>query len=160
MTTIRLPTDTDSGSVINIIESFYKEYEGCVLLINEEEPELKNSASAFSSIGGNFWVAQDEHNEVVGTIAVAPADAPGSARIQKLYVTMGARGCGLGVTLCSLAEKTALNFGADWIMLYTDTRFVNSHRLYEPLGYTRLSGEQRRADASNLIEFLYSKPLK
>ena len=33
-------------------------------------------------------------------------------------------------------------------------------RLYERLGYNRLPGEQKRADASNSVEYLYSKTLK
>ena len=46
------------------------------------------------------------------------------------------------------------------MMLYTDTRFTEAQRLYERLGYNRLPGEQKRADASNSIEYLYAKILK
>ena len=160
MSTIRPATDADAENVISIIDSCYREYEGCVLLVDEEEPELKNPASAFAEMGGNFWVAEDENKDIVGTIAVAPADAPGYARIHKLYVAKAARGQGLGSKLCSLAETAAIDFGADWMVLYTDTRFTDAHRLYERLGYNRLPGEQKRADASNSIEYLYSKTLR
>mgnify|MGYP001192255719 CR=1 FL=1 len=70
------------------------------------------------------------------------------------------RGQRLGSELCALAERAAQDFGADWMMLYTDTRFTEAHRLYERLGYNRLPGEQKRADASNSIEYLYAKILK
>ena len=160
MTTIRPATDADAEGVIAVIDACYREYEGCVLLIDEEEPELKSPASSYAAIGGSFWVAEDDAHHVVGTIAVAPADAPGYARIHKLYVAKPARGQGLGTELCTLAETTAQDFGADWMVLYTDTRFTEAHRLYERLGYHRLPGEQKRADASNSIEYLYSKTLK
>jgi len=151
---------TDAPAVIEIIDGCYREYEGCVLLVDEEEPELRAPASAFAEMGGAFWVAEDEATGIVGTIAVAPADAPGTARIHKLYVAKEARGRGLGAKLCTLAEEMAQEFGADWMVLYTDTRFIQSHRLYERLDYNRLPGEQRRADASQSIEYLYSKTLK
>ena len=160
MATIRPATDADADSVIAVIDSCYREYDGCVLLVDEEEPELKSPASSFAAIGGSFWVAEDDAEGVIGTIAVAPADAPGYARIHKLYVAKQARGRGLGSELCALAERAAQDFGADWMMLYTDTRFTEAHRLYERLGYNRLPGEQKRADASNSIEYLYAKILK
>ena len=46
------------------------------------------------------------------------------------------------------------------MMLYTDTRFTEAHRLYERLGYTRLPSEQKRADATNSMGYLYAKMLK
>jgi len=160
MTTIRPATDADSSAVIEIIDACYREYDGCVLLVDEEEPELKAPASAFADLGGGFWVVETETDGVVGTIAVAPADAPGYARIHKLYVAKAARGKGLGTKLCAWAEDAAQDFGADWMVLYTDTRFTEAHRLYERMGYHRLPGEQKRADASKSIEYLYSKSLK
>ena len=46
------------------------------------------------------------------------------------------------------------------MMLYTDTLFTEAHRLYERLGYNRIPGERKRADASYSIEYLYAKILK
>ena len=83
MATIRPVTDADADSVIAVIDSCYREYDGCVLLVDEEEPELKSPASSFAAIGGSFWVAK---KYAEGVIAMAPADAPVYARIHKLYV--------------------------------------------------------------------------
>ena len=60
MATIRPVTDADADSVIAVIDSCYREYDGCVLLVDEEEPELKSPASSFAAIGGSFWVAEDD----------------------------------------------------------------------------------------------------
>lgn len=159
MTTIRPARDEDAPDVIRVIDTCYREYEGCVLLVDKEEPELKAPASAFAELGGAFWVAETDDG-IVATCAVAPADAPGFARIHKLYVAKDARGQGLGAKLCALAEETAEGFGADRMMLYTDTRFTEAHRLYERLGYHRPPGEQHRADASHSVEYYYAKTLK
>ncbi|MDD9876108.1 MAG: GNAT family N-acetyltransferase [Magnetovibrio sp.] len=162
MPTIRPATDADADAdaVIDIIDGCYREYDGCVLLVDEEEPALKAPASAFAEIGGAFWVAETETDGIIGTIAVAPADAPGYARIHKLYVAKKARGRGLGAKLCVLAEEMALGFGADRMVLFTDARFTEAQRLYERLGYHRLPGAQKRADASHSVEYFYSKSLK
>lgn len=76
MPTIRPATDADSAHVIEIIDSCYRDYDGCVLLVDEEEPELRAPASAYAELGGGFWAAEDGDG-IVGTIAVALADAPG-----------------------------------------------------------------------------------
>jgi len=44
-------------------------------------------------------------------------------------------------------------------MLYTDSRFLDAHRLYERLGYIRQPGLVQRADASNSVEYVYTKKL-
>ena len=156
---VRDVDDADAPQVIDLISDVYDEYQGCVLLVDEEEPELKSPATSFGSSGGRFWVA--ECNErICGTVALTPTDAPGVARLQKLYVASAARGRGVGATLCKLAERAAReDMKAGMMMLYTDSRFLNAHRLYERLGYKRQPGLLHRADASNSVEYVYTKKL-
>lgn len=156
---VREATDDDAEQIIELIEDVYSEFQGCVLLVDEEEPELRAPKSAYDKIGGRFWVAEC-HGRVCGTIALTPTDAPHVARLHKLYVSSAARGRGLGRTLCSLAEDAAKqSMSAEMIMMYTDSRFLNAHRLYEHLKYKRLPGLMQRADASNSVEYVYTKKL-
>ena len=46
-----------SSAGIAAIDSCYRKYYGCVLLVDEEEPELKSPASSFAAIDGSFWIA-------------------------------------------------------------------------------------------------------
>lgn len=156
---VRDADDTDAERVIDLISGVYDEYPGCVLLVDEEEPELKAPATSFSHMGGRFWVAECQ-GRVCGTVAITPTDAPGVARLHKLYVANAARGRGIGETLCKLAERWARDdMKADMMMLYSDSRFLDSHRLYERLGYARQPGLLQRADASNSVEHVFTKRL-
>ncbi|WNK00662.1 GNAT family N-acetyltransferase [Thalassospiraceae bacterium LMO-JJ14] len=156
---VREATDDDAEDVIQLIGEVYDEFQGCVLLVDEEEPELKAPQTAFANLGGHFWVAECQ-DRICGTIALTPTDAPRVARLNKLYVSDAARGRGLGETLCQLVERTAKDeMNADMIMLYTDSRFLDAHRLYERLGYHRQPGLMQRADASNSVEYVYTKKL-
>jgi len=156
---VREATVDDAKQVIDLIEGVYSEFQGCVLLVDEEEPELRAPKTAYDQIGGRFWVAECR-GQVCGTIALTPTDAPRVARLHKLFVASAARGRGLGKTLCQLAENAArLEMSAEMIMMYTDSRFLNAHRLYERLEYNRLPGLMQRADASNSVEYVYTKKL-
>lgn len=156
---VREAQDADAENIIQLIDGVYGEYQGCVLLVDEEEPELKSPASAFARLGGSFWVAECQ-GRLCGTVALTPTDAPGVARLQKLYVSSAARGRGIGETLCKLAERAAREeLNADLMMLYTDSRFLDAHRLYERMGYGRQQGHLQRADASNSVEYVYTKRL-
>lgn len=156
---VRPATDEDSDQVIQLIEDVYAEYQGCVLLVDEEEPELRKPASSFYKLGGRFWVAECS-DQICGTVALTPTDAPHVARLHKLYVSPSARSRGIGETLCNLVERTAReDMRAEMMMLYTDSRFLDAHRLYERLMYARQPGLVHRADASKSVEYVYTKPL-
>lgn len=156
---VRPVTDNDADRVIELIGEIYSEYQGCVLLVDEEEPGLRAPASSFYKLGGKFWVAECG-DQLCGTVALTPTDAPHVARLHKLYVSPSARGRGIGQALCNLVERTARDdMSADMMMLYTDSRFLNAHRLYERLGYARQPGLVHRADASKSVEHVYTKRL-
>ena len=156
---VRPATDDDAKQIIELINEVYSEYQGCVLLVDEEEPELRAPATAYYKLGGKFWVATcGDH--LCGTVAITPTDAPHVARLNKLYVSPSARGRGIGEAFCNLVERTARDdMSADMMMLFTDSRFLNAHRLYERLGYTRQPGLVHRADASKSVEHVYTKRL-
>ncbi len=156
---VREATDADTDAVIALIEAVYGEFQGCVLKVDDEHPELKEPKSAFGRLGGTFWVAECQ-GRICGTVALTPTDAPRVARLSRLFIASAARGRGLGETLCELVERTAKDeMQADMMMLYTDSRFLDAHRLYERLGYLRQPGLVHCADASNSIEYVYTKKL-
>lgn len=160
---IRIATDDDADGIIALVADCYAEYAGCVLLVDEEAPDLRQPASAFGRILGNVWVALDEtakdDPKIVGVVAYAPTDAPGMARIHRLFVNARYRGHGIGPRLSALAEDAACTGGADIMMLYTDSRFERAQRMVERYGYHRQKGARRLADASNSLQYTYTKTL-
>ena len=157
---LRPARDEDGDDLIRIMASAYAEYEGCVLDVDREEPDLRAIATAFAARSGGFWVAERRGRPVgmAGGHPVAPSDGRGTAwELKKLYVDRSARGAGLGTRLVGLVEGAAVRAGATRLELWTDTRFADAHRLYERLGFLRLPGTRRLDDLSRSVEYPYVK---
>ncbi len=150
---IRDARDDDAEGLIALIGGVFAEYPGCVLDVDGEIPELRAIATAFRGWGGRFWVAE-EGGRVVGC---AGYKARGGAGIElsKLYVALDARRRGLGGALCGLVEGEARARGAAFVELWSDTRFLDAHRLYEGRGYVRGPETRPLHDRSNSIEFYF-----
>ncbi|WP_327186221.1 GNAT family N-acetyltransferase [Streptomyces sp. NBC_01334] len=84
------------------------------------------------------WAAQDG-DRVVGTVGLAFPDKPNSrhrAELVKLMVHRDARGKGLGRTLLTAAEESAVAAGVTLLHLDTETDSPAEH-LYRAAGWTR-----------------------
>jgi putative acetyltransferase len=154
---IRDARDADSPGLIRLIEDCYAEYPGCVLDVEGEAPELIAPATSHANAGGRLWVAE-RGGAIVGSVAILPADAR-SAELKKLYVSSGVRRLGLGARLCGLVEAEARSRGAATVVLWSDTRFEDAHRLYEGRGYERGPDTRELHDASNSVEYYFRKSL-
>ena len=154
---IREARDGDSAGLVRLIDEIYAEYEGCVLDVENEVPELKTPATSHAEAGGRLWVAESS-GQVVGCVALLPA-GNGTMELKKLYVSREARRMGLGARLCSLVEVEARSRGAQSIELWSDTRFEDSHRLYEGRGYIRGPQTRELHDRSKSVEYHYKRAL-
>ncbi len=156
---IRAVRDSDARRLIDLIDGCYREYEGCVLLVEEEVPDLLTPETAFATGGGRFWVAE-RRSEIIGSGGVRPTAEAGTHEIHRVYVASRARRGGLATEFCRMAEEAARDAGAERLMLFSDTRFTDAHRLYEGLGFARDPALTRRLDdASNSVEYYFSKEL-
>ena len=143
--------------MIALIEAVYGEYPGCILDVDNENPELRRPASHYVALGGGAWVAERD-GRIVGTAAYQPVSGP-ALEVQKLYVAAKERRRGLARRLLALIEDEAFRRDATVIELWTDTRFETAHQLYEALGFRR--GAQCRGlnDLSGSREHHYRKDL-
>jgi putative acetyltransferase len=96
---------------------------------------------------------------VVASVAIMPVDGWGGAALRSLYVARALRRQGMGARLVGLVEAEARRWGAGYVELWSDTRFVEAHRLYERLGYA--CGEETRDlhDLSRTVEYYFRKSL-
>jgi len=150
---LRPARDDDSAAVVALVAAAYADYAGCVLLVDQEEPELRRPGRAYPPPGG-WWVAERD-GRIVASVGLSFA----ARELKKLYVAKEARGQGLGGQLTSYVERLARHAGLSELRLWTDTRFVEAHRLYERLGWHRQPMTRLLADASNTTEFEYRKRL-
>ncbi len=152
----RAVDDSDSAALIELVGTCWAAYPGCVLDIDGEEPWLRAPASAYRDWAGLMWVATLD-GQVVACVGCRPHD--GAMELKSLYVAPTARRRGLGARLSRLVEQEAGRRGARRMVLWSDTRFADAHRLYERLGYRRLSGLRELHDLSASVEYSYEKQL-
>jgi putative acetyltransferase len=155
---IRDARDEDAWDLIGLVAGCWSEYPGCILDVHGEEPDLLSIATAFRSRGGRFWVVE-RGGRLVASVGMSPAPEPASALLLKLYVARSARRQGLGGTLVGLVESESAATGATTVELWTDTRFLDAHRLYERRGYVRNGTTRELHDLSHSVEYHYRKEL-
>ena len=94
---------------------------------------------------------------MVGSIA-AELIGEGVAELHRLYLDAELRGRGLGRALLLAGEQWAAGQGCERVVLWSDTRFAEAHRLYERGGYAK-TGERSLADVNATVEWRYERVL-
>lgn len=156
---LRPAEDGDAKALIDLVDRLYRDYPGCVLLVDEEEPELRAPAGAYAPDGA-WWVAEAD-GALLASVALRPsAYRPGWGELRKLYVDRRAQGRGLGQALLAFAEDEMDRRGWRSRHLWTDSRFEAAHRLYARAGWHRQALTRLLNDASNTTEFEFVKLLR
>jgi len=153
----RYGEDSDEADLITLIEKCYAGYDNCILDVENEEPQLRHIRTYFDELGGEFWVA-DQDGKIVGCIGYKPSE--NTVEVKHLYVDTDVRRQGLGTNLCDLVEEAAKKRGAAKIILWTDTRFLEAHSLYEKRGFVGKVETRELNDLSESVEYYYEKSLR
>ncbi len=149
--------DDDGPALKQLLEICFDEYPECVLDVDREAPELRSIATAYARDGGRFWVVE-RHGEPVGCVGARPTD-DGGLELRKLYVDPRLRRVGLGRRLCAVVEDEARCRGVSFVELWSDTRFLDAHRLYRAVGYRRGREVRCLHDLSGSYERYFRLPL-
>ncbi|MCB9958769.1 MAG: GNAT family N-acetyltransferase [Rhodospirillaceae bacterium] len=154
---IRAAVDADGPALMALVGRCYAGFWGCVLWVDGETPYLRRPASVAAERDWRFWVAERQ-GCVVGSVAIKPEPGARPAqRVASFYVHPGARRQRIGWHLMDLAEADAAGRGAAAMVLWSDTRFVEAHALYEARGYTRTGEARALHDMSLTREFAFEK---
>lgn len=152
MIRLRPATDADAPGVIALIDRVYGEWEGVVLDLEGVDRDLRAPASSLD----RFWV-YDREGEIVGTGACSLHAE--FVELKKMYVDAAYRGRGLGRRMVELIERTGRERGLARAELWSDTRFLGAHAMYEHLGYRKSGRTRELHDPSNTVEYHLTKPL-
>ena len=149
---LRPATDDDSAGLIDLIGSVWAEYPSIVLDIDGEEPWLRAPASAYSG-RGELWVVPAP--DTGGLLACAGwRPHPEGAELKSLYVAAKWRRQGWGSRLVHFIERRAgRRSGGERLRAWSDTRFTDSHQMYERLGYRRTGATREPHDKSATVEY-------
>ncbi len=154
---LRAGTDSDSADVIALIGAAFAEYPGCVLDLPGIDAWMRAPGAAYEGTGGQFWVLPGAAG-LRACVGYRPV-APDRVELKSLYVAVSARRQGLGRRLVALVESAARDLGATTVQLWSDSRFLDAHRLYESLGYRRGTRTRRLHDPSDTTEYFFDRDL-
>ncbi|HEX8890863.1 MAG TPA: GNAT family N-acetyltransferase [Pyrinomonadaceae bacterium] len=152
--TLRPTVPEDVPGILKLISEVYAEYD-CVLYAETEEQHLLEPGSYFRKHGGEFWVVEED-GLVRATVAVLLHEDSGE--LKSLYVHPSLRRQGWGRRLTVLAMDYARAAGKRKMILWSDTRFTDAHRLYRNLGFTEM-GIRDLKDSNNSIEYGFERSL-
>jgi len=152
----RAANDSDAEGLIDLVTKCYEDYEGCILDVDAEEPQLRYIASFFAEKNGEFWVAE-LNGKIIGSIGYT--NTTDGFELKHLYVDADIRRQGLATNLCDLVESSASKMNIENIKLWTDTRFHEAHLLYEKRGFAGKTLTRVLHDLSNTTEYYYEKAL-
>lgn len=138
----------DVPGVLALIGEVYAEY-GCLLDAEQDERHLLEPGPYFRRHGGEFWVVEDE-GRIRATVAVMLHEDAGE--LKSLYVHSSLRRQGWGRRLTDLAIMFARERGKRKMILWSDTRFADAHRLYRKMGFHE-TGKRELHDSNNSIEY-------
>ncbi|MDQ4039295.1 MAG: GNAT family N-acetyltransferase [Actinomycetota bacterium] len=156
---LRAVTDRDAGDVRQLIGNCFAEYPGCVLDPDGVDAWMKTPARWYADKGGQFWVLSRPGDVGLAACVGWVPDGADRVELKNLYVGATARRQGLGRRLVALVEAAARERDCATVVLWTDTRFLDAHRLYAGLGYRRTGDQRALHDPSHSIEFCFVKRL-
>jgi len=147
-TLLRSTVPSDVPLILSLIEGIFEEYD-CKLDAQNEDVHLLAPGPYFRELGGEFWVVEDD-GKILATVAVLLHDDAGE--LKALYVHSSLRNQGWGRRLTELAIDYARNAAKPRMILWSDTRFKDAHRLYKKMGFSEF-GERDLHDSNNTNEY-------
>ena len=151
---LRPTVPEDVPGILALIGKIYNEYD-CVLNAEKEERHLLEPGPYFRAHGGEFWVVE-EGGRILATVAVMLDEDTGE--LKSLYVDSSLRRQGWGRRLTMLAIAYARDSGRRKMILWSDTRFLDAHRLYRSMGFHEM-GVRELHDSNNSVEYGFELPL-
>lgn len=108
----------------------------------EDQPDLYKIPEVYQQGRGNFWVATNVENRVIGTIALIEFP-PNRAALRKMFVAAEYRGkaYGLAQSLMDIALKWCKENGLESIWLGTIPRLEAAVKFYEKNGFDRVEAD-------------------
>ena len=150
-------TRADARGVIDLIGRVYAEY-NFVYEPSLEVPDLLRFEEHYEAPRGAFFVVR-EGDVIVGSVGVERVDGE-TAELHRLYLDARLRGRGTGRALVQAALAWCRGErGITRLILWSDTRFDQAHRLYTRMGF-RQTGERTLPDDLNQTrEYGFERPV-
>lgn len=149
-------TAADVPAVMLLIGRVFAEY-GLLLMPAFEVPDLLRFNAHYTPPRGAFWVVRGDAR-VVGSVGVERLDDR-TAELHRLYLDSTLRGRGIGRALVETVLDWAREQGVRRLVLWSDTRFEQSHRLYRRLGFEQLGERTVEGDVNDSREYRFERDI-
>ncbi|MCA9243359.1 MAG: GNAT family N-acetyltransferase [Phycisphaerales bacterium] len=145
---IRPVRATDIPDIVVLLSRIYAAYGGVMDLAGIDAGTLRVDRWPREK-GGELWIAEFDGSARATCGVTMDGDV---AWLKTVYVDARLRRQGLATRLVGEATRFAITSGARTMKLWSDTRFVEAHRLYRRLGFQEF-GERDLHDLNNTREF-------
>jgi len=146
---MRTAVPADAPAIQQLINGIFGEY-GLAIAVDGVDKHLADPAEYFHAHSGEFWVVEDD-GRIVATVGALPHESD-AVELKALYVHPSIRRQGWGRRLTKLVMHYSRTLGKKRVILWSDTRFTDAHRLYSSLGFRRC-GERELHDIYNSSEY-------
>jgi RimJ/RimL family protein N-acetyltransferase len=150
-------TRDDARGVIDLIGRVYAEY-SFVYDPRVEVPDLLRFEEHYEAPRGAFFVVR-ENDRIVGSVGIERVDGE-TAELHRLYLDARLRGRGTGRALVQAALAWCRGErGITRLILWSDTRFEQAHRLYTRMGFRRTGERTLPDDLNQTREYGFERPV-
>ena len=154
--TLSPATRADAPGVIALVGRVYAEY-GFIYDPVTEVPDLLRFEAHYAPPGGAFFVAR-HGSQIVGSVGVERLDGD-SAELHRLYLDAEARGRGTGRALVDAVIGWCRAQAVSRLVLWSDTRFEQAHRLYTRMGFRQAGERALPGDVNHTREYRFERSL-
>lgn len=146
----------DAGGVIDLIGRVFREY-GWIFVPSVELPDLRAFERHYEPPRGAFFVVRHA-GRVVGSAGVERLD-DATAELHRLYLDAHLRGRGTGRALVEQVLDWCRQNAITHLVLWSDTRFDQAHRLYLRMGFAQTSERTLPEDLNQTREYRFERPV-
>jgi putative acetyltransferase len=151
------PADrADVPGVIALIGRVFAEY-GFAYDPAIEVPDLLDFSAHYEAPRGAFFVLK-QANHITGSVGVERVGDE-SAELHRLYLDRELRGRGLGQALAEAVVAWCRARAISRLLLWSDTRFEQAHRLYMRMGFQQTGERVLPDDANQTREYGFERAL-
>jgi O-acetylserine/cysteine efflux transporter len=152
--TLSPATRADAPGVIALVGRVYAEY-GFIYDPTIEVPDLLRFDAHYGPPAGAFFVVRHA-SRIVGSVGVERIDGD-SAELHRLYLDADLRGRGTGRALVDAVIDWCRAQAVGRLVLWSDTRFEQAHRLYTRMGFRQAGERVLPGDVNHTREYRFER---
>jgi putative acetyltransferase len=141
---------------IALIGRVFAEY-GFVYDPTTEVPDLLDFERHYGPPQGGFFVLR-QGEVIAGSVGIERIDTA-TAELHRLYLDAAHRGRGTGRALVETVLDWCRTREVSHLVLWSDTRFEQAHRLYDRMGFRRTGHRTLPGDVNDSREYRFERPV-